>query len=64
MKEYKFSLIERRVIFEVLGPKCFYSQKPILINNFDIDHIIPESKIEEEEEIKKKLDNLMKNNDY
>ncbi len=55
MSKYKFSLIERRVIYEGHGPKCFYSGKPILINNFHIDHIIPENKINEEEEIKEKL---------
>jgi len=55
MSKYKFSLIERRVIYEVYGPKCFYSGKPILINDFHIDHIIPENKIDEEEKIKERL---------
>lgn len=50
MSKQKFDSIEREAIYYAYNEKCVYSSKSLDPNNFDIDHIIPESLAEKENE--------------
>ena len=51
MAEQKLNRWQRRAIFEEWGGKCAYCSKPLDWDEFEVDHIIPETK-------KSKLDDL------
>lgn len=44
MAEYKFSSVQRFVIFTVYGPetKCYLCNEPVTLKTMQVDHIIPE----------------------
>ncbi|MGQ3280887.1 MAG: HNH endonuclease, partial [Shinella sp.] len=44
MSDYKFSSIQRFVVFTVYGPetKCYLCSEPVTLKTMQVDHIIPE----------------------
>lgn len=47
-KKNKADSIVRRALWNTYNKKCFYCNNPIQFNNFNVDHIIPESMGDEE----------------
>ena len=47
MSTQKFSAIEREAIWRAYSEKCVYSRGLLDISNFHIDHIIPETLLDD-----------------
>lgn len=55
MSTQKFSAIEREAIWRVYSEKCVYSRGLLEISSFHIDHIIPETLLEDQVKLEKTL---------
>ena len=51
MKKYKFTNLERLVIWENYDNKCFWCGEPLRFNDTSVDHVIPESLLENPEKL-------------
>lgn len=58
MSSQKFSFEEREAIWSAYNKKCIYSSEPLKIDNFHIDHIIPEEYSWKKIEFKELASNL------
>lgn len=56
MSKTKIEDILRLAIFDAYKGKCFYTGKPVSYQDFEIDHIIPESLARDIEKIRNRLD--------
>lgn len=52
MSKYKFNDYERYAVWKTLGPKCQWCKEPVEYKDSHIDHIIPESLLENATELK------------
>lgn len=53
MAKYRFSNLEKYVMWEIHDKKCFWTEEPIPLNQVTVDHIIPESFLDKPEELEK-----------
>jgi 5-methylcytosine-specific restriction endonuclease McrA len=51
--KYKFSQAERHAVYTVHGEKCYISGEPLTFLTMEVDHIIPESLLENPLELEK-----------
>jgi len=58
MSTQKFSFEEREAIWTAYDKKCMYTSGPLKIDNFHIDHIIPEEYAWKKIEFKELADSL------
>jgi hypothetical protein len=56
MSSQKFSAIEREAVWRIYDEKCAYTRGRLDISNFHIDHILPETLLDDPAELKKALD--------
>ena len=52
MSKYRFNIIDRQAIHEAYERKCFYCGEIVYFRELQIDHIIPESLLDKEDEYK------------
>lgn len=64
MIKKKFSTAERYAIWKSLGPKCAWCKTPVEYSDCHIDHIIPESLLEEQENLKMVLTKYSLDEDF
>ena len=55
MSKTKIEELYRLAIYNAYKGKCFYTDEPIAYQDFEVDHIIPESMASEIEDINKRL---------
>ncbi|RWC48593.1 MAG: hypothetical protein EOS54_23035 [Mesorhizobium sp.] len=46
-RKYRFSAVERWVVFSIHGSKCYLGAHPINLLDMEVDHIIPESLLDD-----------------
>lgn len=51
MTKYKFSTEQKCSIWKAYGKRCFYCTEPVLYSDLEIDHILPESLIDNPNEL-------------
>lgn len=64
MSTYKFSPSERAAIFSTYSEKCYLCGKPLNLKTMEVDHIIPESLIEQPEKLQSALQAFGLANDF
>lgn len=53
MAKQKFSAMERQAVWLAYDRKCAYTREPIDFSDFHIDHIVPESLLDDPERLAK-----------
>lgn len=55
MSKYRFSPAEQYAIYTVHGEKCYLCRQPISLDTMQVDHLIPESLLDDEASLKSTL---------
>lgn len=64
MSKYKFNNDERYSVWKILGPNCQWCKEPVMYKDCHIDHIVPESLLEDPSGLKAVLEKYGLNKDF